>query len=1218
MNEFLMENLPYMAISIAVIVLIILICGSIYFFRRQRRQKNKEQCFKLIGQIERVTSKEIPPLILELKNSFSINLIESLLNDRSLQMADNANLAEICDRLGLVEKNLKILQEAKSWSSRAKAAERLGQIGHTRAVPFLIALLKDPQEECEAKKIALQALGKIKDKRAIPYLINSLELPEEMENQLMVDVLIGFGELAVDDVIKILSSSTLESQRFLGAKILGRIKNSKAIPALTTALTDHSTKVRSEAARGLGNIRAHEAVSQLCSTLLEDPDSLVRYAAAESLGVIADDRSIATLMTGLADLDIKTRRNSMEALKKMGKKATPFLYEALINGSKETEIQAALALEQIGFVETEIEKLNGPDEKRALEILKIFAKAGVFDAITRSLHHPDLKIRIALWRILGEAPHQGTLKALIDSAENDSEWAVRLEALSAIAKLSDPQSIPILVQALQKEEVMVRERLLCSLKEAPLSLLEKLYEPIALLLQDENISIRVHAAEVLSRLSMPSLISIFQDSLSDANWKVRKIAAGALGKLQGRNTVKCLIAALQDHSNEVRIAAVKSLGWIKDTHAIEPLAKSFEWADERARNEIAIALIAMSVNPIDLTDLLMGLAHPEARAGVVWTLGLMKNEKNIPLLAKFLNDPDPTVRAVTAAALGRLGSFSSIIRFSLMEGLADPNEWVRASVVSVLGQHGDPSLVKNLISMLDKESDANTCQNLVLAIGCLADVIKHPYALPSIKKWLDKSPDDKSQAAGLIALALLKDEASFQKIFSAIQKPSLHLPIERFLKEISKGMQDRFFSFLSLDPQFFWPNQEEKSWEHYKDILRSNHEAEQRIHAIQALALLKAKPALPLIELAFAKDPNPQVRETALKALATLLESREMINKIGEAILDPSFEVRSSILTILKPLSFKGCEGSREILIPLLDSPEEEIRRPLSLFLANLYRHDWHLLADQLIGSNKKFRILGLIETLGEIGDPAASKLFLQFMKHSEPEIRNISAETALKVGALSRSDWIDYLRDPQESIRLSAIRGLGRNLDSETVEIFSSLIEDPSWKIRLEIARLLGKHKISEYERPKALLKHLAQDADANVQIATLLSLFRLGEKGMSKDIANLASNLTKNELDSFLINLQKEGVFIELISSLQYGHDVAERKEALEILAALDLSYYAQEISAALQDPSSEIRLAAINLLEQSKEPFIQQAIEALSQDPVTAVRDAVAKIKLETVNK
>jgi len=71
-------------------------------------------------------------------------------------------------------------------------------------------------------------------------------------------------------------------------------------------------------------------------------------------------------------------------------------------------------------------------------------------------------------------------------------------------------------------------------------------------------------------------------------------------------------------------------------------------------------------------------------------------------------------------------------------------------------------------------------------------------------------------------------------------------------------------------------------------------------------------------------------------------------------------------------------------------------------------------------------RILGLIETLGAIGDEKIAPLFLQWMKHPNSHVRSAAATAASQAGILAKKDWIPYLEDPAETVRLAAVRGLG------------------------------------------------------------------------------------------------------------------------------------------------------------------------------------------------
>ena len=578
------------------------------------------------------------------------------------------------------------------------------------------------------------------------------------------------------------------------------------------------------------------------------------------------------------------------------------------------------------------------------------------------------------------------------------------------------------------------------------------------------------------------------------------------------------------------------------------------------------------------------------------------------------------VRASAAGALGRFRNRE--VAPDLVICLSDPNEEVRAAAVKALGESGDPSVIKALLSLLENEPDEFVCQHVVIAVGCLVTGQKleagnqRSEIIRRVREWLKSSTEINSQAVGLISLTLLQDDPNFQKIFSAIQESPLRAAMQRALRELSAEVQNRFFAFLSLDPQLFWHDRSEESYEHYIRLLQSSHEVHNRLHAIEALTTLREKAALPVIESAFAKDPSPQVRAAALGALGAMLERGALVTKIAQAVHDPSDTVRSQVLTMLNRLSPKELEGAREQLIPLLDTPQEMIRKPAAELLARLYYHDWHILADQLLGAEKQSSIIGLIEILGKINDPKIPSLFVQFMKHDDPEVRSVAAHAAAISGVLAKQELIPYLDDPQEDIRLAAIQGLGKQLDGEVLDILAQHLEDPSQKIRREIANLLGKKRFARQERPIQILQHLSRDENLAVRLISLVSRFRLGMTGLAKEVAAIAPNLEKEDRDTISEYLTKQGVFAELVGTLQHTHQTNARKEAIEFLAALDLSHYAGKIAHSLRDPASDVRLAAIKVLGQIEDPAIQQAIESLAQDPVEEVRLAVKRRKMRMV--
>ena len=69
-------------------------------------------------------------------------------------------LLDAYDRLGLVDKYIERLRNARQWRDRAFAAELLGRVGSAKAVPALLDTVQATRtEDADVREIALRALG---------------------------------------------------------------------------------------------------------------------------------------------------------------------------------------------------------------------------------------------------------------------------------------------------------------------------------------------------------------------------------------------------------------------------------------------------------------------------------------------------------------------------------------------------------------------------------------------------------------------------------------------------------------------------------------------------------------------------------------------------------------------------------------------------------------------------------------------------------------------------------------------------------------------------------------------------------------------------------------------------------------------------------------------------------------------------------------------------
>lgn len=88
---------------------------------------------------------------------------------------------------------------------------------------------------------------------------------------------------------------------------LSHIEGSAAASALSSALADHSPRVRAAAAAGIAERREAAAVPLLAACLTKDKDAFVRKMAAYALGGFRGSDRTAALMAALTDKDPEVR-----------------------------------------------------------------------------------------------------------------------------------------------------------------------------------------------------------------------------------------------------------------------------------------------------------------------------------------------------------------------------------------------------------------------------------------------------------------------------------------------------------------------------------------------------------------------------------------------------------------------------------------------------------------------------------------------------------------------------------------------------------------------------------------------------------------------------------------------------------------------------------------------------------------------------------------------
>ena len=348
----------------------------------------------------------------------------------------------------------------KDAGVREAAARALARSGDPAAVGPLFALVLDRHAPQPCRQTAAEALGEI-GAPAVEFLTPALQDSSDDVREAATRVLGNVGAPAFA-ALEIALKDSSAVVRETAIKALGAIGGAPAVEILNVALTDSSAAVRQSAARALAKVGSapeggqagaayywvekrdwNECVRLGASAVeplvaaLKHRDKVVRRAAAQALGKIADPRSAKGLVSALGDSDQNVRQAAAEALVRIMAPAAKPLTAALLDGNATRRRLAREVLDRTGW---------SPDR----------SKAGASYWIAK--RQWDRCVEIG-------AP---AVAPLLWALEHDDEWG-RGEAALALGRIGNPRVAEPLRAALNDDAEHVRvcaARALAALSES--------------------------------------------------------------------------------------------------------------------------------------------------------------------------------------------------------------------------------------------------------------------------------------------------------------------------------------------------------------------------------------------------------------------------------------------------------------------------------------------------------------------------------------------------------------------------------------------------------------------------------------------------------------------------------------------------------------------------------------------------------------------------------
>ncbi len=191
---------------------------------------------------------------------------------------------------------LEVMEKTDSYAVRGQVAIALGKLGDERAIEALRSCLgKDTPPRIRA--YALNAMGQIGSSKAIPYIVEYLLDPSNEYRDSASWALKGIHDPAVSSILK-QALFEIEGDRYTKGNLvysLGELGILDAVDDIISWLEDvEDPYVIEDAVYALGTLGDPKAVDTLIG-YLDHADAVVRMRAADALGNIGDPRSIPAL-----------------------------------------------------------------------------------------------------------------------------------------------------------------------------------------------------------------------------------------------------------------------------------------------------------------------------------------------------------------------------------------------------------------------------------------------------------------------------------------------------------------------------------------------------------------------------------------------------------------------------------------------------------------------------------------------------------------------------------------------------------------------------------------------------------------------------------------------------------------------------------------------------------------------------------------------------------
>ena len=421
-------------------------------------------------------------------------------------------------------------------------------------------------------------------------------------------------------------------------------------------LSDSNVEIRREAVEKMAR-RKDPACIPLLLTAMKDISWRVRKTAVE---ILFQDYAVEEYIDGLIQLlhiedNAGARNSAIEALIRLGKKASVYLIEAFKTPNKDVR----------KFI---IDVLGELMDNRALGLM------------LEAIRDEDENVRATAVEHLGKVGELSVVDALIDILDNGDLWTA-YPAADALGRIGNRKAVPHLLQALKRKP----------LREPVLKALGRLADPSTL---ENIISLIEDGSKNIQEQALKTIEKLYHNGVD-----AERITA-EMRRVLGNKAIELLLHYAWSNKREVRISAILLLGLMKDEAAYGPLLDISH--EEEFAEDVKKALVFIgSEKPESLLKLFHTDNSHQLRF-ICDVAGMIVSPVYYDVLEELLENDDGHVRAIAAHSISKLGNRKA--KAKLLKLLTDPYEDVQEAAVNGLNNLKNTLNTDELIAMLKSEN----------------------------------------------------------------------------------------------------------------------------------------------------------------------------------------------------------------------------------------------------------------------------------------------------------------------------------------------------------------------------------------------------------------------------------------------------------------------------------------------------------------------------------